>query len=198
MPRAAVHVALVHHPVRDRAGRTVTTAITNLDIHDIARASRTYGVGGYWVVTPIAAQRELALRIVAHWKTGASAERIPERGQALSLVRVVASLAEARAGVVEATGQAPFVVATAARTLGRPTLGFDAGRRQIAAGEGPPWLLCFGTGFGLSDEVLDGADALLPPLSGPTEYNHLSVRAAAAIVLDRLLHVEEGGKGPPG
>ncbi len=155
-------------------------------------------MGGYWVVTPIAAQRELALRIVAHWKTGASAERIPERGQALSLVRVVASLAEARAGVAEATGQAPFVVATAARSLGRPTLGFDAGRRRIGAGEGPPWLVLFGTGFGLADEVLDGADVLLPPLVGPTEYNHLSVRAAAAIVLDRLLHLEDAGKGPLG
>lgn len=189
MARTAVDVALVHHPVRDRAGKVVTTAVTNLDIHDIARAGRTYGVGRYFVVSPIAAQRELVERIVAHWKTGASAERIPERGQALSLVRVVESLAAARARIEGEGGAVPFVVATAARSFGRPVLAFEDARRRIEAGEGRPWLLLFGTGFGLADEVLAGADALLPPLCGPTPYNHLSVRAAAAVVLDRLLHV---------
>lgn len=189
----AVHVALVHHPVRDRAGRIVTTAVTNLDIHDIARAGRTYGVKRYFLVSPIAAQRDLVERIVSHWKSGASAERIPERGQALSLVRVVTSIAEARAAIQQAEGEAPFVVATAARSLGRPTLAFAEARRRLGAGQGPPWLLLFGTGWGLADEVLQAADALLPPLLGPTDYNHLSVRAAAAIVLDRLLHVPEPG-----
>ena len=192
----AVHVALVHHPVLDRAGRIVTTAVTNLDIHDIARASRTYGVNRYFLVSPIAAQRDLVERIVSHWKSGASAERIPERGQALALVRVVPSIAAAQAAIQEAEGQAPFVIATAARSLGRPTLAFAEARRRLEAGQGPPWLLLFGTGWGLADEVLQAADALLPPLLGPTDYNHLSVRAAAAIVLDRLLHVS--GPGSPG
>lgn len=195
MAPSAVYVALVHHPVRDRAGRVVTTAVTNLDIHDIARASRTYGVRGYFVVTPIAAQRELVERIVSHWKSGASAERIPERGEALSLVQVVAGLEAARAAVADATGRPPFVLATAARALGRPTLAFAEARRRIGQGEGAPWLVLFGTGWGLADEVLDAADALLPPLAGPSEYNHLSVRAAAAIVLDRLLHVSPAGEG---
>jgi hypothetical protein len=189
MAPLAVYVALVHHPVRDRAGRVVTTAVTNLDIHDIARAGRTYGVSRYFVVSPIAAQRDLVERILAHWKSGASAERIPERGQALSLVQVVTSIAAARTAVAEAEGCSPFVVATAARSLGRPILAFEEARRRIGLGEGAPWLLLFGTGWGLADEVLEAADALLPPLSGPSGYNHLSVRAAAAIVLDRLLQV---------
>ena len=189
---SAVHVALVHHPVRDRAGRVVTTAVTNLDIHDIARASRTYGVRRYFVVTPISAQRQLVERIVAHWKSGASAERIPERGQALALVELAESLGQARAAIEGALGRPPFVVATAARPLGRATLPFDEARRRIA-GDGQPWLLLFGTGWGLADEVIDAADALLPPLVGPADYNHLSVRAAAAIVLDRLLHVSGRG-----
>jgi hypothetical protein len=191
---APVHVALVHHPVCDRAGKTVTTSVTNLDIHDIARAARTYGVRQYFLVTPIEAQRMLVERIVSHWKTGASAERIPERGQALSLVSVVSTVQDAKDAIESALGQPPFVVATAARALGRPTLPFAEARARIEGAEPDrPWLLLFGTGWGLAGEVLDGVDALLPPLSGPSDYNHLSVRAAAAIVMDRLLHTGPRG-----
>ena len=50
-----------------------------------------------------------------------------------------------------------------------------------------PHLILFGTGWGLCEEVIDGADIVLSPICGETEYNHLSVRSAAAIVLDRLL-----------
>lgn len=41
-----LYCALVHHPVRDRGGNAVTTAVTNLDVHDIARTARTYGLRG--------------------------------------------------------------------------------------------------------------------------------------------------------
>ena len=56
-------------------------------------------------------------------------------------------------------------------------------------GEGRPVLLVFGTGWGLADEVIAGADALLEPVRAreATGYNHLSVRAACAILLDRRL-----------
>jgi hypothetical protein len=56
-----------------------------------------------------------------------------------------------------------------------------------------PSLILFGTGWGLAPAVLDQADAFLAPLRGasPDGYNHLSVRAACAIVLDRLLAVRE-------
>ena len=49
-------------------------------------------------------------------------------------------------------------------------------------------LLVFGTGWGLAGEVIAGADALLEPVRAreATGYNHLSVRAACAILLDRL------------
>ena len=33
-------VALVHHPVYDKNHKVVATALTNLDLHDIARSSR--------------------------------------------------------------------------------------------------------------------------------------------------------------
>jgi hypothetical protein len=43
-----------------------------------------------------------------------------------------------------------------------------------------------GTGWGLADQVLDRVDRLLAPIQGAADYNHLSVRSAAAIILDRL------------
>ena len=60
-------VALVHHPVYDKHKKVVATALTNLDLHDIARSSRTYGLETYFIVHPVAAQRELAERIARHW-----------------------------------------------------------------------------------------------------------------------------------
>ena len=52
--------------------------------------------------------------------------------------------------------------------------------------DGPPWLMLLGTGSGLTDDLVGRCDAVLEPITGPTDYNHLSVRAAAAVLLDRL------------
>ena len=85
-------LALVHHPVLDRAGATVTTAITNLDLHDMARSARTYGVDDLYVVHPIEAQRVLAERIKSHWVDGSGKKRIPDRAVAMEVLRIVPSL----------------------------------------------------------------------------------------------------------
>ncbi len=58
-------------------------------------------------------------------------------------------------------------------------------RRRVEEG-GPPLLFLFGTGWGLTEEVLEQADDILEPIRGAGAYNHLSVRSAAAILLDRL------------
>ncbi len=49
-------------------------------------------------------------------------------------------------------------------------------------------LLLFGTGWGLTPQLLDEADLRTEPIRGvsPSGYNHLSVRSACAIALDRL------------
>ena len=67
--RAPVYVALLHHPVYDKNGQVVTTALTNMDIHDIARSGCTYGLGAFFVVTPVKALQKLALKIIEHWDT---------------------------------------------------------------------------------------------------------------------------------
>lgn len=182
---SAVYLALVHHPVRDKTGEIVTTAITNLDVHDIARSCRTYELAGYFVVTPIDAQLTLLERILGHWSPGgAGAERVPPRADALSIVRPVRSIEEACAAIASRHGQPPRVVATAARSTGIALRGFEEEALTIASSSRPT-LLLFGTGHGLVESVLEGADALLHPIR-PGGYNHLSVRAAVAVILDRL------------
>ncbi|HEX4336532.1 MAG TPA: RNA methyltransferase [Polyangiaceae bacterium] len=178
-----VALALVHHPVRDRQDAIVTTAVTNLDVHDIARSSHTFGVSDFFIVHPIAAQRELVNRIRSHWVDGSGARRIPDRKPAMEVVRVVETL-----DVAIAELGTPELWTTSAS--GDDTLGFDAARERLR-GEGPPVLLCFGTGWGLAKEVMGRASAQLEPIRSPRAdgYNHLSVRAAAAIILHRLLGV---------
>jgi hypothetical protein len=179
-----VAIALVHYPVLDGQGARVTTAVTNLDVHDLARSARTYGCSDYFVAHPIAAQRELVERIRLHWTEGSSGKRIPDRREALGVLRIVDSLDAA----IDAVGGRDHVEVwvTAARRLGETLTFGDA--RALLQGEGRPVLIVFGTGWGLAPEVVSSADALLEPIrSSRGEYNHLSVRAACAIALDRLL-----------
>jgi tRNA (guanine37-N1)-methyltransferase len=181
---APVYIALVHYPVKDREGNLVTTAVTNLDVHDLSRSSRSYGLTGYFVVTPIEAQRELVGKILEHWIDGSGKRRVPERGMALSLCQAVDSIAAATQAITELHGEAPQVVVTAAKLPGRPPTRPEVLRARMRAAT-RPWLILFGTGHGLVSEVLAHADFALPPIR-PGVYNHLSVRAACAITLDRL------------
>lgn len=180
-------VALVHHPVLDRHGGIQTTAITNLDVHDLARSSRTYGCAAFYVVTPVTAQIEQARAIVGFWEGETGQRRNKDRTEAMSRVHVCASVHDAIAAEVASTGARPLVVVTSAKPQG--TVPYSALRRRLD--EGAHALVLFGTGSGLADSVLDLADLVLAPIIGPadvdgTRWNHLSVRSAAAIILDRL------------
>jgi len=179
-----VDVALVHYPVVNRIGETIGSAVTNLDLHDIARAGRTYGVNTYWVVTPFKEQQELAAQIVGHWQNGHGATVNPDRQNALSIIRIRASIEEAIAEATTNYGERPCVLATCAKRQSN-TRSFAAIRAMIGAEK--PVMLLFGTAWGLSPDVMEMVDGVLPPLQGPTPFNHLSVRSAASIMLDRLL-----------
>lgn len=187
-----VYCALVHHPVRDRRGETVTTALTNLDVHDLSRSSRTYGLSGFYVISPIAAQQRIVQAILEHWDTGAGKDRVPERREALSLCAASHSVDAAAQAIEAREGIAPEWIGTAARPQqGKTLLSFEAARARIRDG-GAPLLLLFGTGHGLAAELLGRVDALLAPIRPSSGYNHLSVRAAAAIIFDRLLGEQHG------
>ena len=182
-PRYGVSLALVHHPIRDRAGNVITTSVTNLDVHDLARAARTYGLRRYYVVTPIEAQRALVRHILGYWREGSGARRVPERGEALSIVREVASLDDAIGDITREEGAAPTMYTTAAKADRAPTRYAEAAERLRA--RETPGLLVFGTGYGLAPEVIARADVHLAAVR-PGGYNHLAVRSAVSIILDRL------------
>lgn len=180
-----IALALVHHPVLDGKGETISSAITNIDVHDIARTGRTYGSQQLYLVTPIDAQRELVQRIRGHWVEGAGKDRIHARKTALERVAPVRDLDEAIAAFAERAGRSPRVWATSANPGDRPTIAFAEARATLAD---EPTLLVFGTAHGLADPALAACDGLLAPIDGLDDtYNHLSVRSAVAIILDRLL-----------
>jgi hypothetical protein len=180
-----VSIALLHYPVYDRNSRVVATAVTNLDIHDIARLARTFGLFRYYVVTPVDEQRILADRIRAHWQDGWGGSYNPDRREALQLLLVAPELGAVLADLENSFRRPATIVVTGAKE--RPcATSFDGLRKRIRDEEGP-FLILFGTGWGLTEELFERADIVLEPIKGDGEYNHLSVRAAAAIILDRLM-----------
>jgi hypothetical protein len=175
---------LLHHPVLDKNGLIVTTALTNMDIHDIARTARTYGVRRFYVAHPVKALRVLAAKIMEHWETGYGSTYNVTRKDALSLVRLEHDLDGTMLSLEHETGVRPRIVVTSARE-GPNRTSFATLRSQLETRD-EPHLLVLGTGWGLTPEVTERADVILEPVRGPTDYNHLSVRSAAAVILDRL------------
>ncbi|MGB3212768.1 MAG: RNA methyltransferase [Desulforhopalus sp.] len=179
-----LNIALIHHPVVNKRGEVIGSAVTNLDIHDIARTAKTYGVSGYFITTPYKDQQQLVRELLSHWETGHGAKYNPARRKALSIVRLADSLEEVITTLQEQYGKRPLVVATSA-LLRENSLGYSDLSKIIINEE--PVLLLFGTAHGLAPEILKLTDATLPPIKGGTNYNHLSVRSAASIIIDRLL-----------
>ncbi len=181
-----VHIILLHHPVINKGGEIVSTAVTNLDIHDNARSARTFNVKSYHIVTPLDAQVELVTRILQHWREGFGSRRVPNRVDAMNLVQVSRSLEDAIQSIVGESDKKPFIVCTCARKRDDDVVSY-ARMRELMQRESGPFVLVFGTGYGLAEEVFNAADAVLKPIGDADDWNHLSVRAAVAITLDRLL-----------
>jgi len=179
-----LYIALLHHPVYNKRQEVVSTCITGFDLHDIARSALTYGVKKYYVVNPLAAQREFAHRIIDFWMEEGSMEFNWTRAEAFKLISIKADLDEVIKEIEEIEGIKPEVIATSAKPRGTITFGslkFEIGSSRH------PYLVLLGTGWGMADEVFEKADHVLGPILGESDYNHLSVRSATAIILDRLL-----------
>jgi hypothetical protein len=179
-----IYVGLVHYPVYDRKGKIVATAVTTVDIHDIARSAKTFDVKGFYVITPLESQGQLVRRLLRHWVQGRGATYNPTRRVALSLVKVEESAERAIGDISRHWNSDVKVVATGARSH-RGDIGYHQ-LKEIMLGSSQPFLVLFGTGWGLTEEVIQNSDYILAPIEG-AHYNHLSVRSAAAIILDRLL-----------
>jgi tRNA (guanine37-N1)-methyltransferase len=188
---ARTAIALVHHPVHDRTGKVVTSAVTNLDVHDLARSAATYGLGRCFIVTPVASQRDKAAHIARLWMEQEGGDH---RADALRLTEAVPGVAEAIAALTEAHGQAPLIAATSAVPGRWPharvvTPGELVGELQGAPGR--PLLVLFGTGWGLADDLMPMVERVITPINGRPAWNHLSVRSAVAIILDRLFGLRD-------
>lgn len=179
------YVALVHYPIRNKVGETVTTSVTNLDIHDISRSCRTFGIEKYFLVTPLEIQRQLVNDILGHWEQDFANEYNPDRFEALSKAKAVESIQMAINEIKAKEGKNPLIVVTGANFSE-----YDGDTSELTKRverENMPCLILFGTGWGLHDEALKLANFKLTPiLSTKGNYNHLSVRSAVAIYLDRL------------
>jgi len=182
---AKLAIALLHYPVYDKNSRIVATAVTNFDLHDIARLAKTYGLVRYYVVTPLLEQRELALRISRHWQQGWGADYNPKRKAALDLMTVTETLDDALKDMEKEFGETVCTVATGAK--GTPNAVSYREMSRLLKTDGKNYLLLLGTGWGLTETVLSSSDYVLAPITGPGDYNHLSVRSAASIIIDRLL-----------
>lgn len=184
--QAKIYIALLHFPVYDKNHQVVTTAVTNMDIHDISRAAKTYGVAGFYVVTPVKPLQKLALKIIDHWETGYGAEYNVTRKDALALARLSDNLDDTIVNIESETGEQPIIVVTSARDTGTERTSFMALQDMLQRST-QPFLIIFGTGWGLTETIISKADYVLEAVEGNADYNHLSVRSAAAIILDRLL-----------
>ena len=183
-----LYIGLVHYPVYNKKMEKIASALTTMDVHDIARVGRTYGVKGFFVITPLDDQKALAEKVVTHWTRGHGSQYNKKRKEAIELVRVSSSLDSVISELGTEENDLPILIATDAAVQKDKMLSYDKAR-QILDDERLV-LLLFGTAWGLHETVINEADYVLAPIEGKAGYNHLSVRGAAAIILDRLLGLD--------
>ncbi len=184
-----LYVALVHYPVLNRHSEVIASALTNFDLHDLARLVCTYDLPRCFIVTPLQDQQRLAQRLIAHWVERIGKDLHPHRSQALQRLKLVHEVKDAVADIEEEIGISPQLWATTARSI-NGSITWRKARAIVEEGE-LPVLLLLGTGWGLSQELMDRVHGILEPIAGASGYNHLSVRCAAAIMLDRLSGLEK-------
>ncbi len=178
-----LYLALIHHPVSNKKGVTIASALTTIDMHDIARAAMTFGVRGFYVVTPLMDQQVLAHEVIDHWVSGIGGVLNPFRKRALELIRVVSSFEDALSEIKAERGERVVTVATSAVKYDNTvTAGQFAGKLNNSDSH----LIAFGTAWGMSQEFMNSCDYIMEPVCGFTDYNHLSVRSAVSIILDRI------------
>lgn len=180
-----LYIALLHYPVYNKNSQVVTTSIANMDIHDIARVSKTYGIQSFFIVHPLSAQRDLACEIINHWREGYGAIFNQSRREAFELIRLKANMDEVKAEILEQTDCQPQIIVTGANF--KDGLLTCTKLKKMVRNDKLPYLLIFGTGSGLACELVERAHYRLEPIKGCGDYNHLSVRSAVAIIIDRIM-----------
>lgn len=180
-----IYIALVHYPIENIKGEIIKTSLTNLDIQDIARSANTYGINKYFITHPVKEQRMLAEKVIKYWSNEKVRKNDSTKHSSIDKIILKNSLNSAIREIKAKHGTKPITIATDARMVHNMT-SYSTLRNRILNID-KPVLIIFGTGWGLTKSTLESADYILKPVSGYYEYNHLSVRSAVAIILDRLL-----------
>ncbi len=180
------YVALMHTDVCTHPGREGNTSITSIDLHDIARSSATYGVKNFFVVSPLEDQQSIMDSFLQYWHSKEGQEYNQNRYDAILRLIAARSFDEVVQAIEQKEGVKPVVVATSAQHTDHPGA-IDFYSQGTVWAQERPVLLLLGTGHGLTQKRVASCDYLLDPINGLPEYNHLSVRAAAGIMLDRWL-----------
>ncbi len=181
------YCALLHNDVILKDGSVGNSTITSIDIHDIARSSKTYGVKKYFLITRLAAQSQLAENFLDFWKDEEAVFLNRSRAEVLASVTVKKEIKDCVEYIEKIEGVSPILVVTSSRREiphERMITFHDQGKLWR---EKRPILFIFGTSHGINPEVMDNCDYRLVPLEGLEEFNFLSVRSAVGIVLDRWL-----------
>ncbi|WP_413568021.1 RNA methyltransferase [Bdellovibrio sp. HCB117] len=179
-------IGLVHYPVRDRLQKTVSTNITNFDIHDIARAATVFGVEKYYIIHPMQEQLMFVERVLDHWRTGQGSKFNPMRKTALNPVKTAVSV---EAALADWNVPDCLTIATTARVeWAKRKYSFAELRHEMHVEKKPVFML-FGTGFGMTEQLIGSCSGVLESIRGapPKDYRHLSVRSAVSICLDRVM-----------
>lgn len=185
----AHYVALMHSGVMLADGnREGNSSVTSIDVHDIARSARTFGVRHYFVVTELLDQQAIVNRLLYFWQDGAGVTYRESRHEALKEVSCIARLQAVIEEIEQREGKRPLVIVTSAKEVAEQKNITYYDQERVWA-EKRPVLILFGTAHGLGPSIIDQCDYVLTPIEGFSSFNHLSVRSAAAIVLDRWLGI---------
>ncbi|MCK4359222.1 MAG: RNA methyltransferase [Candidatus Cloacimonetes bacterium] len=179
-----IYVGLVHYPVYNKKRETVCTSITNLDLHDIARSCKTYGIMNLFIINPQESQKQIFIRLKKFWKSDIAKRYNIDRFDAFDIIEFVSDISSAKVWIEKKFNSQPIVISTSARKA-TGSLKYkevrDILRRSF------PKLILFGTGNGLADKVINQSNFHLQEIKGVRNYNHLSVRSAVSVTLDRLI-----------
>ena len=186
--KKSIYMGIVHYPVLNKTGETITSGITNLDVHDCSRSALTFGIKKFFLIHPNERQKEIFENILDFWKTELAAFYNKHRVAALKIINFTKTIDDTVNLIKNQEGHDPIIITTTAASYDGQ-IAFSDMKKMINSSK-RPILLLFGTGNGLHKSVHHSADYTLVPIKGIGKYNHLSVRSAVAIVLDRLLSDE--------
>jgi len=180
------YLVVMHTDVVLPTGEVGETSITSIDMHDIARSARTYGVENVFIVTPLEDQQKIVRRLLTFWQEEGRAYNM-SRQDAVARVELAESFDSVISKIRGKHNVSPCVIATTAHAQYEHTLTYYD--QETVWSRHQPVACILGTARGLSNTIIEQSTYVFDPIEGMTDFNHLSVRSAAAVMLDRWLGI---------